>query len=472
MKNTLMSRLSILLLLLCCGSFSFLQGQDILQADPRSRLQEIYESECRNTSDINEHLPVLRQLANECSSVVEIGVRTIVSTWGIILGISENSYLEKTYVGIDLEYPPSDRLQLIKQLAVDNGVDFTFWRINDMHIAIEPTDLLFIDSLHTYCHLTYELETLSPNVSKYICMPGTSEPWGDRDDSEYHGNYAEYPSWYNKTKRGLWPAVADFLKRHPEWSLFERRTNNHGFTILKRNDENEVKKAVYHPDLENVLKNKIILCTGPSLNQYNLLKRTTEADMNVIPFKKIFLTTNDPRIMDITFNGKKPVCELIADRGKQLDCLNCIITTMKNAVNDPEVNDDDIILFKHETVYLSDMGLVKKAVSKILEGYDMVARSWIVPKSRTRGTDAFFVRVGAVRDIVKDFPVVTQFTEHDTFCEEYFTSHIVYKIANVYDVPFFHSNGWFNELGFYHIPSAEESQRAPWDKKNYDDLFK
>ena len=41
--------------------------------------------------------------------------------------------------------------------------------------------------------------------------------------------------------------------------------------------------------------------------------------------------------MDITFNGKKPVCQLIEDRGKQLDCLNCIFTTLKNAANDPEV---------------------------------------------------------------------------------------------------------------------------------------
>ena len=77
MKNTIVSRLSIIFLLLCCGSFSFLQGENkTVQADQRSQLQEIYESECRNRSDIHEHLPVLRQLANECSSVVEIGVRS------------------------------------------------------------------------------------------------------------------------------------------------------------------------------------------------------------------------------------------------------------------------------------------------------------------------------------------------------------------------------------------------------------
>ena len=138
----------------------------------------------------------------------------------------------------------------------------------------------------------------------------------------------------------------------------------------------------------------------------------------------------------------------------------------------PKWKYDDIILFKHESVYLNDLGLIKKAMSKILEGYDMVARSWIVPKSRTRGTDAFFVRMGAIREIVKNYPLVTGFTPDGTFCEEYFTTYLVSRLANVYDVPYCHSNGGFTELGFYHIFSAAEAGRAPWDRSNYRDLFK
>jgi len=60
------------------------------------------------------------------------------------------------------------------------------------------------------------------------------EPWGDRDGDDYFGDYSEYPAEYDRTKRGLWPAVQDFLQRHPEWSLYERHFNNHGFTILRR----------------------------------------------------------------------------------------------------------------------------------------------------------------------------------------------------------------------------------------------
>lgn len=197
-------------------------------------LKEVYDSYSREPSDINEHLPHLRQLARECSSVVEIGVRSLVSTWGILLGLSESSFTHRTYTGIDLHYPPTNKYFIAEWLAGRHGISFQFWKVNDMDIEIAETDFLFIDSLHTYCHLTYELEKFSPFVRKYIAMHDTSPPWGYCDDAEYAGDYSEYPATIDRNKRGLWQAVEDFLERHPDWSLYERYYNNHGFTILKR----------------------------------------------------------------------------------------------------------------------------------------------------------------------------------------------------------------------------------------------
>jgi beta-1,4-mannosyl-glycoprotein beta-1,4-N-acetylglucosaminyltransferase len=176
----------------------------------------------------------LRALAAECASVVEIGLRSMESSWGILRGLSENLSSSRSYIGIDIDSPSTELLDSAKRLAEGNGIAFNFWRANDLNIDIEPTELLFIDSLHTYCHLTYELEKFSPKVSKYIAMHDTS--WGEPpiDDPAYQGNYSEYPSEYDRTKRGLWQAVVDFLQRHPEWTLHERRVNNYGFTILKR----------------------------------------------------------------------------------------------------------------------------------------------------------------------------------------------------------------------------------------------
>ncbi len=202
-------------------------------------LQEQYETACRTPSDIYEHVPTLRSLAKECSSVTEIGLRSLVSTWGILLGLSESSHTQRSYVGIDIEPPPFEKLSLAQTASQENGIAFQFLQANDMDIDIEPTEMLFIDSLHTYCHLTFELEKFSPKVSQYIALHDTHWP-EVMDDPSYKGDYSEYPAEYDRTKKGLWLAVADFLERHPEWILAEDHKNNYGLTILKRAEQPKI----------------------------------------------------------------------------------------------------------------------------------------------------------------------------------------------------------------------------------------
>ena len=38
----------------------------------------------------------------------------------------------------------------------------------------------------------------------------------------------------HEIKKGLWPAVVEFLQEHREWDLKERFTNNNGLTVLYR----------------------------------------------------------------------------------------------------------------------------------------------------------------------------------------------------------------------------------------------
>ena len=35
-------------------------------------------------------------------------------------------------------------------------------------------------------------------------------------------------------RKGLWPAVEEFLQSHPEWKIELRLTNNNGLTVLSR----------------------------------------------------------------------------------------------------------------------------------------------------------------------------------------------------------------------------------------------
>lgn len=194
-----------------------------------------YKNHAGQSSDINEHLPTLRELARQCQSVTEIGIRDIVSTWGLLQGLSESRHQQTSYVGIDLRDPPFYKLKLAKELAQNNGISFEFIKGDDFDLDIVATDLLFIDSLHTYCHLTYELEKFSDKVLQFIVLHDTSEPWGEMDEPS---PYYPYPSHIDRIfKRGSWIAVVDFLDSHPDWQLKARYLNNHGLTVLERKEK-------------------------------------------------------------------------------------------------------------------------------------------------------------------------------------------------------------------------------------------
>lgn len=53
-------------------------------------LSDKYYHHCSIRSDIYEHLPTLCKLASKCQSVLELGVRKIVSSWALLYGLSQN----------------------------------------------------------------------------------------------------------------------------------------------------------------------------------------------------------------------------------------------------------------------------------------------------------------------------------------------------------------------------------------------
>jgi len=200
-------------------------------------LMNLYELHRSTPSDINQHLTVLKQLAKECSSVIEIGKRSVGSTWALLAGLAESEAPKRSYLEIEVFHPVIEKVYLSKRLASENGISFQFVHENDFFTELkERADLLFIDSTHTYCHLTYELEKFSPSINKYIVMHDTNLPWGYENDVEYVGDYSEYPQSIDRTKKGLAAAVGDFLEKNSSWVLVDRRFNNHGLTVLKREE--------------------------------------------------------------------------------------------------------------------------------------------------------------------------------------------------------------------------------------------
>jgi hypothetical protein len=194
-----------------------------------------YKRVCDTRSDINEHLPTLRRYASQCSSVAEMGVRSVVSTWAFLQGLLDTGKPASLQC-IDINDVPA--IPDISHMVSHYDISLSFVKGDSATTRIEPVDLLFIDTWHVYAHLKRELAFHCKSVNKYIIMHDTTL-YGDRGESVKCGwNTAEqaaksgYPE--AEIRMGLEPAVREFLEWHPEWFVKEVFTNNNGLTVLEK----------------------------------------------------------------------------------------------------------------------------------------------------------------------------------------------------------------------------------------------
>jgi len=168
-------------------------------------------------SDINEHFPAIIKYGSECDHITEMGVRGIVSTWGWL------ACSPKKLIAYDMFNPSrwGGDLDSVYDTAKAYGIPFEFRQEDVTKIEIEETDLLFLDTTHVYSQLKKELELHSDKARKYICFHDTTSYETKGEDG--------------KEGTGIWKAIEEFLEDDKDkWVLQERFTNNNGFTIIKR----------------------------------------------------------------------------------------------------------------------------------------------------------------------------------------------------------------------------------------------
>jgi len=197
-----------------------------------------FQNLCDTSSDINEHLPTLFKYASNCESVLELGVRGVVSSWAIAYGLLNNNKNNKYLFMNDLDECDIDEIYNTSK-TTDLKIDFKW--VNDLELNFENNfDMVFIDTWHVYGQLKRELNKFGKITNKYIIMHDTTvdEWYGETVRSIYSMN-AEKQSKetgipIEEINRGLWPAIEEYLKENNEWKLKERFTNNNGLTILER----------------------------------------------------------------------------------------------------------------------------------------------------------------------------------------------------------------------------------------------
>lgn len=170
------------------------------------KLKEKFSLAEQTSPDIGMFMPTLQQYAKECNHITEFGVRWIVSTWGLLSG------LPKTLHSYDINHPSvhNANIEEVYNIAEENNIKYKFTLASTLDIIIEQTDLLFIDTDHTYEHLKKELSLHHSKVNKYIICHDTI------------------------AFSNMFPAITEFLDQHKEWNVKEHLTNYPGLIILEK----------------------------------------------------------------------------------------------------------------------------------------------------------------------------------------------------------------------------------------------
>ena len=193
-----------------------------------------YLSVVNTSSDINEHLPVLLRYTKQCSSVVECGVRDVVSSYAFAYGLIDTP--NNQYLMVDPK--KSSQIEPFLNLCRNNGINASFVEQSDLDCPLVNTDLLFIDTWHIYVHLKRELARWNTSVNKFIILHDTTtdELYGETIRNEWNAEEQSRESGIpvEEIRKGLWPAVDEFLATNPEWKIELRLTNNNGLTVLSR----------------------------------------------------------------------------------------------------------------------------------------------------------------------------------------------------------------------------------------------
>lgn len=175
-------------------------------------LEEIYLSACQD-SQIGAHLPRLCELAKQCEHVTEFGTRDGHSTAALLYAKPQ------TLVAYDVNDCPA-ALPLMK---LSKYIRFEFRRANVWldSCSIEPTDMLFTDTVHEYRYLKRELELHAGKVRKFIAI----------HDTEAAGPYGGGPAM-----GGLQYAIEEFLW-NDAWEQIAHYPDSCGLTVLARKSD-------------------------------------------------------------------------------------------------------------------------------------------------------------------------------------------------------------------------------------------
>jgi hypothetical protein len=182
-------------------------------ADALKGVEELVVEAAATTSDFNQHVPYLKELAASCKSATELSLWFKAADTAICAGLPADG----TFTSICSGTKP-----VWNSLRKSLGDRFRFRTENPATAEIEETDLLFIDTEHTADALLPLLQKHHSKVRKYLVVHCTAI-YGERGDRD--------------NKAGVLHALRTFCRDNTQWVVKYRTEENNGLLVLSKCEE-------------------------------------------------------------------------------------------------------------------------------------------------------------------------------------------------------------------------------------------
>lgn len=161
---------------------------------PANTIQELYIAHMNAWSDMQHHLGILRYFAERSLNVLELGMRS---------GVSTSAFLAGRAAVRSVDIVRND--EAVKQLEWLCGEQFSFIQGSSLDVTF-PSDLIFFDTLHTYRQLMLELAIHEPNAQRFMVFHDTQTFRTQGEDGSKPGLLAAIEPYL---RRGTWTPLLD-----------------------------------------------------------------------------------------------------------------------------------------------------------------------------------------------------------------------------------------------------------------------
>ena len=181
-------------------------------------VEQIFNQRKTVRKTICGHLDVLRELASQCETIVEFGIRSGSSSSALLMGVKGTLY------SWDIEEIPRWQADL-RKAAGDKWV-VTYGPSQEAQTP-EKFDMLFHDTFHNYDQVKAELDAHADKAQKFIVLHDSVKNAISAGDNHTRGNF-------NPNLAGFRLAVDELMIRDPSWFIKAHYPHDDGLLVLER----------------------------------------------------------------------------------------------------------------------------------------------------------------------------------------------------------------------------------------------